>query len=64
MDNYVKTHRDDIAEELADVSAYLFELADNLGVDLAEALKNKMKKNAIKYPIKKARGKHTKYNQL
>ena len=64
IDNYVKTHRDDIAEELADVSAYLFELADNLGVDLAEALKNKMKKNAIKYPIKKARGKHTKYNQL
>lgn len=64
VEQYGKTHKDDIAEELADVAAYLFELADNLGIDLAIALDNKLKKNAIKYPVHKAKGKHTKYNKL
>lgn len=64
VERYGKTHKDDIAEELADVAAYLFELADNLGIDLAKALDDKLKKNAIKYPVHKAKGKHTKYNKL
>jgi len=63
-DEYAKTHKDDIAEELADVGMYLFELCDNLGIDLKEAMEKKLEKNARKYPIEKAKGKHTKYNQL
>jgi dCTP diphosphatase len=43
---------------------YLFELADNLGIDLSDAIDKKMAKNASKYPIDKAKGKHTKYNKL
>ncbi|MEW6536433.1 MAG: nucleotide pyrophosphohydrolase [Candidatus Auribacterota bacterium] len=54
----------EIAEELADVAMYLFELADNLGIDLSDAIEQKLLKNAKKYPVEKARGKHTKYNKL
>lgn len=61
---YARARKDEIAEELADVAAYLFELADNLGIDLAQALEAKLKKNAQKYPVEKAKGKHTKYTKL
>jgi NTP pyrophosphatase (non-canonical NTP hydrolase) len=64
VEAYGKTHKGQIGEELADVAAYLFELADNLGIDLAKAMEKKIKKNAIKYPINKAKGKHTKYSKL
>ncbi len=63
-EQYVKANKEEIQDEIADVAMYLFELADNLGVDLAEAMKNKMEKNKKKYPIEKAKGKHTKYNKL
>jgi len=61
---YGKIHKDEIAEELADVAAYLFELSDNLGIDLALSIEKKLKKNTIKYPVAKAKGKHTKYDKL
>jgi NTP pyrophosphatase (non-canonical NTP hydrolase) len=54
----------EIGEELADVAKYLFELADNLDIDLADAIKEKMKLDSKKYPIEKAKGKHTKYDKL
>ena len=54
----------EISDELADVAVYLFELADNLGIDLSKAIDQKMKKNSLKYPVEKAKGKHTKYNRL
>ena len=44
-----------IADELADVAIYLFELADNLEIDLPKAIDLKMKKNALKYPVEKAK---------
>lgn len=61
---YAKTHKNEISEELADVAMYLFELADNLNIDLGKAIRLKMKKNIKKYPVKKAKGKHTKYTEL
>jgi len=39
-----------VREEIADVLAYLLGLADRLGIDPAQALRDKMVKNAIKYP--------------
>ena len=64
IDKYAKEHPDKIGEELADVAAYLFELSDNLGVDLAEAMEKKMKQNAAKYPVDKVKGTHKKYTEL
>ena len=39
-----------VRDELADVLIYLVELAAALGVDLNEAVTDKIAKNAIKYP--------------
>jgi NTP pyrophosphatase (non-canonical NTP hydrolase) len=54
----------ELSDELADVAMYLFELADNLGIDLSAAIEEKLAKNSQKYPVEKAKGKHTKYNKL
>jgi NTP pyrophosphatase (non-canonical NTP hydrolase) len=50
--------------EMADVLLYLVRLADRLGVDLAQAAREKMALNALKYPIDKARGRSDKYDRL
>ena len=56
--------KDEIADELADVAIYLFELADNLGINLPEAIEAKIKKNGLKYPVEKSKGSIAKYNKL
>ncbi|HAL45669.1 MAG: nucleotide pyrophosphohydrolase [Planctomycetes bacterium GWF2_42_9] len=63
-EEYVKEHKQEIQEEIADVAMYIFELADNLGIDLLQAMESKLEKNKKKYPVEKAKGKHTKYNRL
>ncbi len=64
VDAHAVACKDEIADELADVAIYLLELADNLEIYLPKAIESKMKKNALKYPVEKAKGRHTKYNQL
>ncbi len=54
---------DEVTEEMADVFSYLINMADRLGVDLIDITDKKIDKNAIKYPIDKAKGKSTKYNK-
>ena len=61
---YVGENKEEIRDEIADVALYLFELADNLGIDLLKAMENKLEKNKKKYPVEKAKGRHTKYNKL
>jgi NTP pyrophosphatase (non-canonical NTP hydrolase) len=56
--------RDKVQEEIADIAIYLFELADNLGVDLLAAMEEKLRKNGEKYPVEKARGRSEKYDEL
>jgi NTP pyrophosphatase (non-canonical NTP hydrolase) len=53
-----------VREELADVLLYLVRLADRLDVDLLEAAREKMDRNAEKYPVDKARGSSRKYTDL
>ena len=53
-----------IRHELADVMMYLVRLADVLGVDLDEAVQNKLRLNEQKYPVDKARNTSKKYDQL
>lgn len=64
VEAHARACKDEIADELADVSMYLLELADNLGIDLAKAIDIKLAKNACKYPVEKAKGRHTKYDKL
>ena len=53
----------EISHEIADVAVYLIELADNLGIDLAEAIAEKMEHNDAKYPADKVRGSSMKYTE-
>ena len=64
VEEYVAQNKMEIRDEIADIALYLFELSDNLGIDLISAMEEKLKKNAMKYPVEKAKGRHTKYNKL
>lgn len=55
---------DSIKEELADILAYSFLLAEKHNLDVLEIVREKIKINAKKYPIEKAKGTAKKYNQL
>lgn len=59
-----RERRDEIASEIADVGILLFELADNLDINLAQAMRAKLAKNELRYPVAKARGSNKKYNEL
>ena len=48
----------DVAEEVADVLCYVLALANALDLDLATAVREKMAKNALKYPVERSRGRY------
>jgi NTP pyrophosphatase (non-canonical NTP hydrolase) len=47
-----------VGEEMADVACYLLALCNTLGIDLSEAILDKLVKNAVKYPAERFRGKY------
>ena len=53
-----------VSEELADIQIYLLMLAGKLDIDLLPAVVEKIRKNAEKYPVEKARGSSRKYTDL
>ncbi|MGC5703785.1 nucleotide pyrophosphohydrolase [Pseudomonas sp. NFXW11] len=53
-----------VKDELADVLMYLVRLSTVLGVDLNEAVTNKLAMNGQKYPVDKAKSTSKKYDQL
>ena len=53
-----------VREELADVLAYAFLLADRYGLDVREIVLDKIAKNAAKYPVERSRGSAAKYDEL
>ena len=56
--------RDELASEMADVAILLFEMANDCGIDLAAAMRQKLARNEQRYPVEKARGSNRKYNEL
>lgn len=64
LEETVAAKRPQIADELADVLHSLLLLADELKISLSDALLDKLAKDALKYPIDKARGKNLKYDEL
>ncbi|MEY2664234.1 MAG: hypothetical protein RIT04_42 [Candidatus Parcubacteria bacterium] len=64
MDQYLKTNKSDIADELADVLYWVLLMSNDMSIDILKALDEKISKNESKYPVEKAKGKHTKYNKL
>ncbi len=53
-----------VKEELADVVAFAFLLAEKYDLDVKQIVLEKMKQNALKYPVEKARGVAKKYTEL
>jgi dCTP diphosphatase len=64
IEEYVRKNKKEISEELADVLYWVLLLSHDLNIDVEKALDEKMKINNEKYPVKKSKGKHTKYNKL
>jgi len=56
--------RERLAEELADVLIYLIRVADRSGVNLEQAVRDKLASNDQKYPKDKSRGSAKKYTEL
>jgi NTP pyrophosphatase (non-canonical NTP hydrolase) len=56
--------REGITNEIADVFFFILRFAQRFNIDLDESLSRKMKSNADKYPLEKARGKNLKYTDL
>lgn len=60
----VSQKKQEIADELADVLIYAVYLADALDLNVEDIIRDKMRRNGTKYPVDKAFGKMTKYNEL
>lgn len=64
LEETVAAKRQEIADELADVLHSILLLAKELNISLSDALLAKLAKDALKYPVHKARGKNLKYDEL
>ena len=53
-----------VAEELADVLIYCIYMADAMDFDIKEIISDKIKKNAVKYPVLKSKGNAKKYTEF
>ncbi|MBR9660429.1 nucleotide pyrophosphohydrolase [Bacillus thuringiensis] len=60
----VSQKREDMKEELADVLMYALLFAHEVGVDIKQAIEEKLQKNNEKYPVEKAYGVSKKYTKL
>lgn len=55
---------DKVKEELADILAFAFLLAEKYDFDVKQIVLEKIEKNAVKYPVAKAKGVAKKYTEL
>jgi NTP pyrophosphatase (non-canonical NTP hydrolase) len=56
--------KEKIKEELADIFAYAFLLAEKHQLDVKEIVLDKIKRNGEKYPVDKSKGSAKKYDEL
>jgi NTP pyrophosphatase (non-canonical NTP hydrolase) len=62
--NAENADKEKIKEELADVFAFCFLLADKYQLNVRDIVLEKIRKNAEKYPVDKAKGTAKKYDEL
>lgn len=60
---YATNNKGEIGKELADVLYWVLLMPHDLGIDIADALQNKLAENAEKYPVAKAKGSNKKYTK-
>ncbi len=59
-----EANKEKVKEELADIFAYAFLLADKYQLNIRDIVLEKIKKNGEKYPVNKSKGNAKKYNEL
>lgn len=64
VEDYLSRNYSEVAGELADVLYWILLMSHDLEVDLLDVFEKKMQRNEKKYPVGKAKGKHTKYDKL
>ncbi|MGN0905671.1 MAG: nucleotide pyrophosphohydrolase [Bullifex sp.] len=57
----VEEYPEKLKEELADIMIYCLQFASSMGYDVEDIILSKLAKNAVKYPVSKAKGKKDKY---
>lgn len=62
--NATDANPEKVKEELADVFAFAFLLAEKYKFDVKEIILEKIKRNGEKYPVDKSKGTAKKYNEL
>lgn len=62
--NAEDANKEKVKEELADILAFSFLLANKYGFDVKQIVLDKIKKNGEKYPVDKAKGTAKKYDEL
>lgn len=62
--NADEANKEKVKEELADIFAFAFLLAEKYQFDIKEIVLEKIQRNAEKYPVEKAKGTAKKYNEL
>ena len=60
----VESRSQGLRDEIADVLIYTLMLADDLGCDPADLVRDKLRLNAQKYPVDRSRGTNVKYSDL
>ena len=64
LDAVVRDRRPQIEHEVADIVILLTYLAEDLGIDVERAVREKLEFNAKRYPVERAKGSARKYDQL
>ena len=64
IEKHIKENKKEIGKELGDVLYWVLLMSYYLKIDIIKIEEEKIKENAKKYPIKKAKNRHTKYNKL
>lgn len=60
----IQVKKEQIEDELADIFIFLTYLANDMKIDIVDAVEKKIKKNEQKYPIDKSFGSNKKYSEL
>ena len=64
LEKHLAEHDRDVADELCDVLGWVLLIAHDRGINLPTAFEDKMRRNEVKYPVDKAKGRATKYRDL
>lgn len=63
VEEIMKSRREEIEDELADVLIFAIRFAQKYDVDMEEIVNRKLKKNEEKYPIETSKGSNKRYDE-